>query len=329
MKRRKPYAYCTFLIENERYLPGVLTFAYALRKQKLDADLICVITEEVPEECARYISYLYDYVFRARQTVVRNRNTEGRGDREKLFARFAVLELLQKERLRYDRVILCDSDLLPLRNFGGLCHYPVPSGILNERKENVIGFDGGQGWIWYEVYRSIPPGSLIPREITDRVKADATNLGVNSVIYVLESDTIDYAEIARDLENEQVQEMIAAFAWPDMQYMTCKLSGRWHNLDIRYAGFNSFPDLHSLFGTHYAGMKPWDVGNRSWRHYCGHEDYKLWICVFLNMMREHRGLERCRRLSRLRKVLLELVKTDKKYVLKVGDYPELKHLFRF
>lgn len=307
----------------------MLTFAYALRKQRIEADLICIVTEEVPEECAYYISYLYDYVFCAGQVRVGNRNREGRGDREKLFARFTVLELLRKKRLQYDKVILCDSDLLPLRNFERLCHCPAPSGILNERKENVIGYGRGHDWIWYEVYRDIPPGALIPKEVTDRVRTDATNLGVNSVIYVLEENTIDYAEIAQDLEDKQVREMIADFAWPDMQYMTYKLSGRWHNLDIRYAGFNSFPDLHSIFGTHYAGMKPWDIGNRSWLHYCGHEDYKLWVCVFLNMMRQHRGLERCAGLKRLKKKLLELVKTDEKYVLNVRSYPELGHLLRF
>ena len=47
------------------------------------------------------------------------------------------------------------------------------------------------------------------------------------------------------------------------------------------------------------------------------------------MMREHRGLERSVRLNRLKRILMGLVKTDEKYVLKVKDYPELKHLLRF
>lgn len=329
MKRKKPFAYCTFLIGSGRYLPGVLTFAYALRKQKIDADFICVVTEEVPEECAYYISGLYDRVYRVRQSLAANCNKKGRGDREKLFVRFAVLEVLRKARLHYEKIILCDADLLPLRNYAQLCRHPAPGGILNEKKEHVIGYGREHQWVWYDVYREIPPGARIPREITDRVKTDPANLGVNSVLYVFDENTIDYREIACDLEDEQAGRLIASFPWPDMQYMTCKLSGRWHNLDIRYASFNSFPDLHSVFGTHYAGMKPWDVENRSFLHYCGHEDYKLWICVFLNMMREHPGLGRCARLGRLRQVLLKLVRTDGKYVLKVGEYPELKHLLRF
>jgi len=328
MKQRKRYAYCTFLIENDRYLPGILTFAYALKKQEVSADFVCVVTDEVSMECSRLISCLYDYVFCVAQSRVKNANKGKRSDREKLFVRFSALEMLEKHHLKYDKIILCDSDLLPLRNFSDLCYYPAPSGILNERKENVIGYGLENKWVWFDIYRDIPPKTLIPREITDRVRTDVMNLGVNSAIYVLESDTIPYREIQEDLEDEKVKAQIAAYPWPDMQYMTCKLSGRWHNLDIRYASFNSFPDLHSIYGTHYAGMKPWDIQNRSYLHYCRHDDYKLWICVYLNMMQEKRILLKSSRLKRLRDFLMELVREDRGYVLDVRKYPELGHLLR-
>ncbi len=238
--------------------------------------MICVVTEGISAECAYCISYLYDYVFCVEQSRVKNRNNKRREDREKLFVRFAVLDVLRKNNLRYHRIIICDSDLLPLRNFSDLCRCPAPSGILNEKKENVIGFDRKNQWIWYDVYKDIPPGASIPKEITDRVRTDVTNLGVNSVIYVFEENTIDYDEIAQDLKD--------------------------------------------------AEMKPWDVNNRSFLHYCAHEDYKLWICVFLNMMGEYRCLGKSVRLKKLQRSLLELVRKDRNYVLNVREYPELKHL---
>ena len=329
MKQKKHYAYCTFLIENDRYLPGILTFAYALKKQRIDAELICIVTQEISAECIRSISRLYDSVFCVEQTRVENRNKGKRGDREKLFVRFAILDIIQKKHLHFDKIIICDSDILPLRNFSELCHYPAPSGILNERKENVIGFNQKSQWIWYDVYRDIPPKSLIPKEVTDRVGTDNANLGVNSAIYIFEKNTIGYHEIAKDLKNEEILAMISEFAWPDMQYMTYKLSGQWYNLDIKYASFNSFPSLHSIFGTHFAGMKPWDINNRSYLHYCEHDDYKLWICIFLNMMREYSILEKSARLRKLQRFLLNLVKSEKRYVLNIREYPELKHLLRF
>lgn len=246
MKQDERCAFCTFLIDSDRYLPGILTFAYTLRKQRVAADLICIVTDEV-------------------------RQNAGTG---KSFLRFAVLDIMERQRLGYEKIIICDSDLLPLRNFAELCHYPAPSGILNERKENVIGLTAEGEWIWYDVYRRIPPKTSIPKEITDRVKTDTGNLGVNSVIYIFDRDTIPYGEIETDMNSEEMRALISAFPWPDMQYMTYKLSGKWHNLDIRYASFNSFPSLHAVFGTHYAGLKPWDIHNRSYLHYCGHDDYK-------------------------------------------------------
>lgn len=329
MKQKKHYAYCTFLIENDNYLPGILTFAYALKKQRIDAELICIVTQEISTECIRSISCLYDSVFCVEQTRVENRNKGKRSDREKLFVRFAILDIIQKKHLHFDKIIICDSDILPLRNFSELCHYPAPSGILNEKKENVIGFNQKSQWIWYDVYQDIPPKSLIPKEVTDRVGTDNANLGVNSAIYIFEKNTINYHEIAKDLKNKETLAMISEFAWPDMQYMTYKLSGQWYNLDIKYASFNSFPNLHSIFGTHFAGMKPWDIKNRSYLHYCEHEDYKLWICIFLNMMREHSTLEKSARLRKLQRFLLNLVKSEKRYVLNIREYPELKHLLRF
>lgn len=325
-KPRLRCAYCTFLINNDSYLPGILTFAYALKKQRLQGELLCIVTQEISHECIRFISRLYDAVFCVEQSLVANVNRGKRCDREKLFVRFAVLDVLEKHHVHYDKIIICDSDLLPLRNFSQLCRHPAPSGILNEKKENVIGFNEKNQWIWYDVYQDIPPKALIPKEVTDRVKTDPTNLGVNSAIYILENNTILYDEITQDLNNEEVSTMISKFPWPDMQYMTYKLSGKWHNLDIRYASFNSFPNLHSIFGTHYAGMKPWEIHNKSYLHYCCHEDYKLWICVFLNMMREYPVLKKSGRLKKLQNFLLDLVKSDRQYVLNVKLYPELKHL---
>ena len=324
----KKYAYCTFLIESDRYLPGILTFAYALKKQKINAELICIVTQEIPTECIKIISHLYDFVFCVKQTIVKNQNTKKRSDREKLFVRFAILDIIEKKHMSYDKIIICDSDILPFRNFSELCHYPAPSGILNEKKENVIGFNENNQWIWYDIYQNIPPKAHIPKEVTDRVRNDKTNLGVNSAIYVFEKNTISYHEIANDLKDAGVIKMISEFAWPDMQYMTSKLSGQWHNLDIKYASFNSFPNLHCIFGTHYSGMKPWDIYNRSWLHYCKHEDYKLWICIFLNMIREYPVFKTSTRLRKLQQFLLNLVKSEKNYVLNIREYPELKHLLR-
>ena len=60
VKSTFPYAFVTFLMLNDSYLPGALMLAYALRKQKTNADLVCLVTGEITlEEVCRVTQ---DYV---------------------------------------------------------------------------------------------------------------------------------------------------------------------------------------------------------------------------------------------------------------------------
>ena len=52
------------------------------------------------------------------------------------------------------------------------------------------------------------------------------------------------------------------FDWPDMQYLTIRWSGRWRNIDVRYSALNGYPSLEVLYGTHFAGFKPWYLQRR-------------------------------------------------------------------
>lgn len=323
-------AFCTFIMKNDSYTPGILTFAYSIRKQKINADLICVATKEVSEDCIFAFRQLYDFVFIVDQLFVNNDNKHQRQDRNYLFARFSILKVLEKKKMYYDRIIICDADLLPLRNYKDLLYVPAPSGILNECKENVIGkseqSDYKDKWIWHDVYSDIPHMTAIPKEITDKVRYDKNNLGVNACIYVLNYETIKYQDIIDDLNDKNIIKIIEKFAWPEMQYLTMKLSGSWHNIDIKYASFNSYPDLHSIYGTHFAGLKPWNISSRSYLHYCTHDDYKLWICVFLNMIKSNKKLLLCNEVKKVFKFLVKLVNCDKQYVLSIKSYPEYMHL---
>lgn len=325
-------AFCTFIMKNDSYTPGILTFAYSIRMQKIDADLICIITKDISEDCVYAFKRIYDFVFTVDQLYVNNNNKQQRQDRNFLFARFSIFKILEKKKMFYDRIIICDADLLPLRNYRDLLSLPAPSGILNESKDNVIGpskeFISEDKWIWHEVYKDIPHSSLIPKDITDRVKTDKNNLGVNACIYILNHEILKYDDIIKDLNDEDVMKIVENFPWPEMQYLTMKLSGLWHNIDIKYASFNSYPNLHDIYGTHFAGLKPWNINNKSYLHYCEHDDYKLWICIFLNMVKLDKGMLACREVNKVFTYLMNLVKSDKRYVLSTKLYPEYKYLLQ-
>ena len=56
------FAYVTFIIRNDSYLPGALVFAYALRLQKTQADLICIVSDNISEYAINSLKLIYDDV---------------------------------------------------------------------------------------------------------------------------------------------------------------------------------------------------------------------------------------------------------------------------
>ena len=71
-----------------------------------------------------------------------------------------------------------------------------------------------------------------------------------------------YNSIIDDLGNLEIQKEISKYNWPEMQYISDKLSGSWTNVDIRFSSFNGYPKIDILYGIHFAGLKPWSIKNK-------------------------------------------------------------------
>lgn len=118
---------------------------------------------------------------------------------------------------------------------------------------------------------------LVPKVITDKVWCDSTNMGINACLWVLNPNMTDYENILRIVKCDRVLYKISMFNWPEMQFATAYYSGRWHSIDIRYCAYNSHPSLDTIYGTHFAGLKPWnDKKPKALKHYLNHDDYRLW-----------------------------------------------------
>ena len=126
--------------------------------------------------------------------------------------------------------------------------------------------------------------------ITDRIKTDKTNMGVNASLMVFSPTMELYNSILDDLENTEIQQEISLYNWPEMQYITLKLSGEWTNVDLKYSSFNGYPNIKVLNGIHYAGLKPWSIKNKSLKSYAKFEDYRLWFKTFTDMVEQYPNL---------------------------------------
>ncbi len=270
-------AFVTFIIRNDSYLPGALVFAYALRLQNSTADLICIVSDNISEYAIKTLKHVYNDVIIIDEVYVPHDRRQERQDRPFLFSRFNAFRLGKDGDLnkKYEKIIIADCDLLPLHGYDELFLLNAPAGIINEKKEYCLEYDElgkyivpesvyiDGTWKWHKVYSYVPHGTLIPKEITDRIKEDKLNMGVNASLYLFEPSRKFYDSIMEDLDNKDIQKEISLYNWPEMQYITLKLSGKWTNVDLRYSSFNGYPDIEYLKGIHFAGLKPWNMKNKS------------------------------------------------------------------
>jgi len=332
-------AYVTFIIRNDSYLPGALVFAFGLRRQNTKNDLICLVSDNISESAIQSLKVLYDDVIKMKEVYVEHDRRQERQDRPFLFTRFNAFKLGTDGDLGkgYENIIIADCDLLPIKGFDDLFDLKAPAGIINEKKEYCIEFEDGQyiipetvkddgTWIWHRIYGNIPHGHLIPKNITDRIKTDYNNMGVNASLMLFKPTMELYNSIMSDLADPIIQSEISKYNWPEMQYITLKLSGDWTNIDIRYSSFNGYPTIDVLNGIHYAGLKPWNIKNKSIKSYGKFEDYQLWFATYMNMLKKYPILQ-VGKLKRIYDFIEELV-LDNKYVFEKESMSQLKILVK-
>jgi alpha-N-acetylglucosamine transferase len=314
---RSHHAYVTFLMLNDSYLPGVLLLAHGLRRQKTEADLICMVTEEISRPARQALSQLYDDVIDVEKIYIPHKRVQKRPYLPYVFTRLHALRLGADGDLShaYSKILLLDADLLPMRHYDQLFSLPAPAGTINERKSHVMewGDDGNfiipdsvaqnATWNWHQIYASCPHGQPIPKEITDRVANDPSNMGVISSLLLLQPSLAEFQDIMADIATPAMQPLVGdAFDWPEMQYLTLRYSGQWTNVDLRFHSLNGYPNLGVLNGLHYTGFKPWQFRRTgSMERYGRRADFQYWFTLYQEMIQTYPLLQSNRKLRTLLK----------------------------
>ncbi len=307
------FAFVTFLMMNDSYLASALLLAHGLKEQGSEADAVCLVTEEISDEARYALGLVYDRVIAVEKFVVPHRETRKREDRPLWFTRLNALRLGGDGDLGcdYEKVLILDADVLPLRHFDHLFSLRAPAGILNEQKHYCLETsDNGAfvfppsivevgKWNWHRRYEpECAHGERIPTEVTDRVRVDTTNLGLNGSLYLFDTSATVLEEIRRDVERPEIRDYVGdLFKWPDMQYLTMHFSGEWTSIDIKFSSFNGYPNLGSICGCHYSGFKPWHFNKKSIEVYKGFEDFRFWYESFIAMEDRYPDLLRVKLLA--------------------------------
>lgn len=307
-------AFATFLMLNDNYLPGCLVLAGGLRRQGVRVPLFVLVTDDVSLQARQALGELYDHVVEVERIYVPHARRQERQDRPYYFTRIQVLRLGRDGDLGFDldRVVVIDADVLPLSGYEDLLELEAPAGVLNEDRSHLVETDengryvippeAAQGrWIWHRIYADCLHGQLVPRHISDRPAQDPTNMGFNGSLFVMQPSMAEYRAILRDLERPEIRRLVGdLFDWPDMQYLTIRWSGRWRNIDVRYSALNGYPSLDVLYGTHFAGFKPWYFQRRkTMERYARYPDFQLWFENYEEVMATYPALLRMGKLRRL------------------------------
>ncbi len=307
-------AYATVLFGNDSYVPGALVLAHSLREQETRANLVAVVTSEVSSIAIRSLQRHFDRVVVVPPLVVQETADQRRQYLSRVLTRLHALRLGPDGDLgaEYEKLVLLDADVLPLRCFDHLFLVDAPAGILNEKAEYFRRSDGDRlagvrtapshgRWHWHHQYRKWPHGANIPERITDRVLADSSNYGVNTAVLVLEPSMSEFDLMRRSIEClDGPASYLPEFRWPDMQFLTAWYSGRWHNVDLCFAGLGGYPSIDVLFGTHFAGPKPWQVRHRSVaERFSRFPDFHCWYSEYLQLVESDPLLLRWKKLRRI------------------------------
>lgn len=322
-------AFVVFLMFNDSYLPGALTAAYGLVRQGSPSKRTCVVTPEISSEARSMLLELFDDVVEVdpiavpsspesvTATHVRTGSARIQGA---ALTRFASLRLGPDGDLgtSFERVVVIDADLLPLRDFDDLWSVPAPAGIINEHRSHMAEIDpngkliirpesiaSGRG-IWHEVYGSIcPHGAAIPSELTDRVAVDFNNYGVNASLVVIKPSIEVYRNIMTWVSQPDISDMVRNhWPWVDQQAATLYWSGEWTNVDVSFSTLYGYPSLEAARGLHFAGVKPWSWRKKGFaRRLHRFPDYRLWANIYLEMLE---SIPRLRQHASLRRIGSEL-----------------------
>lgn len=308
-------AFVTLLMINDSYLPGCLLAAHALRSQETTADLVCLVTPDITPAARDALLSIYDRIITVDEVNPPREQTGARQALPRMLTRFHALRLGSDGDLgcNYERVVLLDADLLPLRDFDSLWELDAPAGVINERRDHMVELDEAGRIVprdasaptpsrWHEVYGSVcPHGTPIPKEITDRVGADPTNFGINGALFLLEPSLAEFdAFMAWIAEPERDELVRSLWPWPDMQAATLFWSGRWTSIDVSYAVLYGYPSLEFARGLHFAGVKPWSWRKKGFaRRIERFADYRLWATTYQQFLRSTPELRDLRRLHLL------------------------------
>lgn len=254
------YAHVSLLMRGERYLPGVLVVAAALRWHvRSRAALVCLVDDSVPTWARDMLARVYDRVLEVPRLRAHESSFPAEVLADQYRDMYTKLHLFDATLLPYRRVVYVDADLLPLRCFDHLFTVPAPAAVI----ESV---SASSQYAWVRHMRQVVHGRPVPAPMLELSSDQDITGGINGGLLLVEPDRARFEEmvarIARPMaewggRHKQHYERGIRYGFAEQHFLQVEFQEAWTAIDPRFNSMRT--DLPHSFGVHWTiGRKPWE-----------------------------------------------------------------------
>jgi lipopolysaccharide biosynthesis glycosyltransferase len=236
-RETKKYAYIAYLTGDNSYFLGAMTLGYSLRKTNTEADVILMVTEDVPQNQIKLLNDYFNVVH------IKEINVPAELFKDYDYSRFkhVFTKLEALKFIEYDKIILIDIDMIVIRNIDELFNLNAPSATSINKK--------------------LTHGKIIPKKyMIQQNNPYMVSYGINAGLMLLKPSIEEYNEIIKDLnENKNYK-----FKNPEQEYLSIRYSDKFTHIDVSYnyqfgfaesKGFEFRENPHVIHYSHR--YKPW------------------------------------------------------------------------
>ena len=294
-KRKFAYAFGMFPFPKTgkaAYLDGCILGALGLKRQGVNADVLCFVTPDINLQDRMKLATVFDDVIRVPYISPYDMPDDGDEDLKtikmdpKIFDNcnkytkmhpythvFFKLHIFNPELFPYEKVCFVDSDLVPMNYYDSLFMLDTPAGWVEYRKK----FPYKDSYAW-DRCDFLKHGHPIPKIFTDVDTPGGAD--VNAGLMVVSPNKKEYDSMIKEItsplsswmgkdkyhkgyydfnfDNPIGQKFVPnSYCYPEQNYLTKRYSGKWTFIEFAFQSWSLDPC--NSFGIHMAAFnpKPW------------------------------------------------------------------------
>ncbi len=256
-------AYVWFLIKGDRYVPGIITSIYSIKRFKPNADLVVMVTDDVSEEARKkllqyathlfYVPYLsYPGKFRMQKKMKDKYATWI----DQSFTKWNMLAL------PYKKAFLLDADIIARAPLDEIFDKPTPAGVFAEPMSSANTTKKTKKY-------SSANSSVTPADVQSILATkDAFGAAASSIL--LAPSLPDYKLFISTMEDFKPLSLVNETG-SDEQSITYFYSIvknlNWHSLGLRWntvPWFDKYATKDPLIIHFMSKEKPWEMKQSEW-----------------------------------------------------------------